>query len=393
MASLMRGPGEVRDYFKRYFRAHYRDWLHDTESVSGSFPLRVLLKPPTALEAMRATEGVRGWIKSWKDLPPDLGEVSWQEVNWRYLGRQMLPLKLSVPDPETVARWAGQEAPFERARGRFARAVGLFPDLLESMPGCHHELFDMAGDDFQRLLDMLAWLESNPDSDLFPRELPVAGLDSKWLETHKKSVSALASPILDTDASGGSLYPALGLKTPPKLLRLRLLDPGLRAAAGGLGDLSAPVGELAGLNIKPKLAIIVENLQTGLSVKDLKGAVLFMRMGYSVDMLGGIPWLQGIKCVYWGDLDTHGFAILSRARKHLPEASSILMDLKTLLAYKELWGRENTPFQGRYLPYLTREEDKVFQGLLDNRWGENIRLEQERIAWETAWPLLQKAAE
>ena len=37
--------------------------------------------------------------------------------------------------------------------------------------------------------------------------------------------------------------------------------------------------------------------------------------------------------VYWGDLDTHGFAILNRLRECFPHARSMLMDRATLLAH------------------------------------------------------------
>ncbi|NOR71388.1 MAG: hypothetical protein GQ532_17115, partial [Methylomarinum sp.] len=39
---------------------------------------------------------------------------------------------------------------------------------------------------------------------------------------------------------------------------------------------------------------------------------------------------------YWGDLDTHGFAILSRLRHYYPQVKSILMDEKTLEQFAHL---------------------------------------------------------
>jgi len=42
-----------------------------------------------------------------------------------------------------------------------------------------------------------------------------------------------------------------------------------------------------------------------------------MRLGYAVDVLGQLPWLQEAQCIYWGDIDTHGFAILNRARTYI----------------------------------------------------------------------------
>jgi len=41
------------------------------------------------------------------------------------------------------------------------------------------------------------------------------------------------------------------------------------------------------------------------------------------------------------------------------------------------------------LPLLTSDEQKVFSSLKSNVWGQNLRLEQERICWETAWKVVQ----
>ena len=42
-------------------------------------------------------------------------------------------------------------------------------------------------------------------------------------------------------------------------------------------------------------------------------------------------WLRRCAVHYWGDIDTHGFAMLARARRALPQTESLLMDRDTLL--------------------------------------------------------------
>ena len=37
--------------------------------------------------------------------------------------------------------------------------------------------------------------------------------------------------------------------------------------------------------------------------------------GYAIDLLPALPWIANQPLHYWGDLDTHGFAILSRLRQ------------------------------------------------------------------------------
>ncbi len=66
---------------------------------------------------------------------------------------------------------------------------------------------------------------------------------------------------------------------------------------------------------------------TGLAFDDMPGTVVFMALGYSVDLLAHVPWTSTARCLYWGDIDTHGFAILQRARACFPRLESVLMDL------------------------------------------------------------------
>lgn len=95
-----------------------------------------------------------------------------------------------------------------------------------------------------------------------------------------------------------------------------------------------------------------------------------------------VRWLTSREIHYWGDIDTHGFGILDELRAFLPNTKSFLMDEKTLHEHKLLWGHED-PLKScaRSLPRLTQPEYDVFRALRENKWGERIRLEQERIAF------------
>ncbi len=81
---------------------------------------------------------------------------------------------------------------------------------------------------------------------------------------------------------------------------------------------------------------------------------------------------------YWGDMDTHGFAMLDQIRHYFPQTRSFLMDEATLLSNRVLWGKEPSPTH-RDLRLLTHEEAGVYDGLRHNRYSPQLRLEQERI--------------
>jgi hypothetical protein len=83
---------------------------------------------------------------------------------------------------------------------------------------------------------------------------------------------------------------------------------------------------------------------------------------------------------YWGDIDTHGFAILDSLRAFFPDARSFLMDRETLLAHQSLWGDEPDRCD-KDLPRLTAPEAALYAELRADSLGTHVRLEQERISF------------
>ena len=67
------------------------------------------------------------------------------------------------------------------------------------------------------------------------------------------------------------------------------------------------------------------------------------------------------------------------------------MDTDTLLRHENLWGEEPEQCSSEDLPLLADAERFVYQGLKRHQWGIRVRLEQERIAWDTASVALQAA--
>lgn len=84
--------------------------------------------------------------------------------------------------------------------------------------------------------------------------------------------------------------------------------------------------------------------------------------------------------IYWGDIDTHGFAILTQLRSFLPQAQPFLMDSDTFLRFRQFCGEEpeESRFTGK-LNDLTQDESKFFDDLREGRLGFRPRLEQVRI--------------
>jgi hypothetical protein len=364
---ILRSPEGVREQIARRYRNSRGEWLLG----GGSWPIGISLGCPSEDEANRNIDAVREWITGWQSWSGP-GELEWTERRWRSLGTQPVPERILIHTPMEAAVWIGERERWCAAQSRCTAMLERRPLLAPKLARYFDVLADAPADEIARIQSVLDWLESNPVRSLYPRQLPIAGLDTKWIESRGGMVSDLSGDPLD-------------FRKPPVVARLRVLDPALSRAVGGLSDIGAPVGELATLAIQPSRVWIVENFQTGLAFEPLRGSVVLMGLGYGVSVVSSIPWVRRAECFYWGDIDTHGFAMLSRARSVLPNLRSALMDEETLFRFRDLWGVEPVRCRSADATELTREEMDLFLALQRNTWAPGVRLEQERIAWDYAW--------
>lgn len=373
-------PKELSELLLRRYNNQHKAWLLG----GGQWPLSVSLGVPTENDVAGDASRVRKWVDAWAAWSGQ-GTVSWTSRQWARMGTQQLPASLELRSPFEAASVVGQGRRWTVAEQRYNWLIERWPQLAgQSVIGRYFSvLSDYSEQDFSRLVDMLGWLEQNPSSGLAPRQLPVVGLDTKWLEKRTGLITDLQRGIIGNDGPG-DFYSVCGLRRPGARVRLRFLCPMLRQRVGGLRDIEAPIFELAQLSISPQHILIVENLETGLALPDMDSVVAFMRMGNAVGLLAELPWLQRCDVIYWGDIDTHGYAILNRARALFPNLISVLMDQETFLAYRDLAGEEVTQCPASTLPLLTGPENTVFYGLKNGLWGRQLRLEQERIPWPAA---------
>lgn len=386
MARKLLLPKDLREFLLRRYNNQHKAWLLG----EGKWPLSISLGLPTEKDVSSDASGVRRWVDAWVTWSGP-GKVSWVSRQWARLGTQQLPATLELATPLDAASVLGQGRSWEIVEQRYQFLLERWPQLAgQPVVGRYFSvLSDYSDQDFLRLMAMLDWLEKNPASGLAPRQLPVVGLDTKWLEKRTGLITDILKSIRGDDAAG-DFHAICGLRRPAPRIRLRILCPKLRQQVGGLNDIEAPLLEVARLSMSPQHILIVENLETGVALPDMDGVVAFMRLGNAVSMLAELPWLQGCDITYWGDIDTHGYAILNRARSLFPNLVSVLMDQQTFVSYQDLWGEEDAQCPETTLPLLMEHESAVFHGLKEGRWGNRLRLEQERISWPVAIERLGK---
>jgi hypothetical protein len=159
---------------------------------------------------------------------------------------------------------------------------------------------------------------------------------------------------------------------------------------GLLGDITLDAESFARLDPTVSRVFITENETNFLAFPQVKESLVIFGAGYGFEMLCEAKWLKRCRIHYWGDIDTHGFAILDQLRSDFDHVESFLMDRTTLLAFETQWGEEEKQ-TSRNLTRLKPEEMTLYNDLRDNRIRKHLRLEQERIGFgwvEAALPEL-----
>ena len=232
-----------------------------------------------------------------------------------------------------------------------------------------------ATDDWAALVAAYRWLAAARGSGRYLRTIDVPGVDTKFIELHRSVLSTL----LGVSGTASGFVRDLGLAPKPEQLRMRF-ESGFAGLPSSVTEATFRVDEVADLRVGVQAAVVVENETTFLSLDPPAEGVLLWGKGFDTDRVGRMRWLSDVPVWYWGDLDTHGFAILDRLRAWLPQTTSFLMDRKTLHQHRERWTAEPSPTSAR-LDRLAADEAALYADLVGDRYGSAVRLEQERLDW------------
>lgn len=367
-------------------------------SDEALFPHRLQLRRPDRRAMAERFGDVRDWIRSLESggkVKRGFGyEIDWAEVNHRQLGRNRIPAVVTIPTERDALRLIGKEKAADRFRALAQATVDRFPALKGWL--ARRPLTVLEHDEnWSGVLAVVAWFRDHPRSGLYLRQLDIPGLDTKFIEARKGLLSELIGLVVGLEA--GEEQPSgtrgfelrHGLRSKPTLIRFRVLD--ARLSVGGLTDLSVPVAEFKTLDIFPTRIFVTENEINGLSFPDVTGGIVIFGLGYGVELLSDMARLKDRAIYYWGDIDTHGFAMLDRLRASYPQAQAFLMDRSTLLAHRTLWGVEPSPYKNE-LTRLRDNERALYDDLHSDRLGHKVRLEQERVRFGWLMQALEEIA-
>lgn len=345
------------------------------------FPHIIKLKSPTSKQLSEQFSDCQQWVK--KITKQSAVKIQWREINHQKLGKNRLPAAIIFEQLDDVLNEINKTAEYRQ----FNRLVD---ELLTALPGLHEWITQYPfkalehSDDWTALIQATQWIKSNPRPGIYIRQIKLNEIDTKLIENNKTLLTkwwniVLPAQHINQEYTGNKQFEQrYGFKPKPPLVRFRILDPDLYIQ--GLSDLTITATEFAQIKLDIDTVFVTENDINGLAFpKHPKSIVIFGR-GYGFEHLQHNDWLKQTNIFYWGDIDTHGFAILSQFRQLFPQTRSLLMDEKTLLTQRKQWVQEHKQTQVD-LKFLTPTEQRLYNKLRDNLIQNNLRLEQEFIAY------------
>ncbi len=382
----MRAPEYVLEKAQNRYRSVWRD------ALLGADPgvYTVALDPPSASAITARAGDVSAWLTRWRQWAAQHPDVTLRTRTIRTkFGAQPIHTHLDIPSTAALAGLnPGTASHWQRARARWDQLSYHQP--RQTVRPWLARIVDLDNYDFTTLLAATTWFRAHPRSGLTVRSVPVPGMHTKWLARHRGMVLACLGTSTDSSESIGSTgnadpvdiptddLDALGLRPLPREISIVLADPVLRAAVGGLRQITAPVDELARLQIHPEAVLIVENKEPALAWSDATGLAVIHSLGNHLDVLHCLPWIPDSRCWYWGDLDRHGFTLLSRARTMVPQLASLLMEPSDIETYRPLGVEEDLDRYDQPESTLTLAEASALAAL-QLIGGRYLRIEQERI--------------
>ena len=375
--------------------AEVRAWL-DKKWQSGALlaefaagrdlePLGVPLRGPAAGEIAERLGEVQEWAAEWGRAERGPLRVEYKKVGGRQVGANMIPCRAWIDGYDRAWELLGVRAEVRRFSSLAEATAGSCPRLVPWLTRRPMQLLRLA-DRWDKLLATVRWIDERQSPGMYLRQVDVPGVDTKFIEQHRGVLAELLDLQLDPDridAGTADFACRYRFRRRPGYVRFRSTEGSGGVvppwpALCGFSEFSVRADEFAAPPPGASQAYVVENEITYLAFPLPGDAIVIFGGGYAVNALEPLGWLADLDLVYWGDIDTHGFAILNRLRHRFGHARSMLMDRATLLAHRGQWVTEPRPTAAT-LDLLDAEEAELYRDLIEGALGPSVRLEQERI--------------
>ena len=303
--------------------------------------------------------------------------IEYQTVKTKRHGIQDIPTSISFKAEYDYLKYINEETATAKFKKDITSILSSFPELKDWI---YKYPIKVIENDWESLLKVCNYFKAVPQPHLYIRELPIQ-VHTKFIENNKGIIRELLEIIIaeHINVDEKQFESRFNLKYDETLVRFRILDETIsQQLFGGIDDISIPISEFQNIALPIHTVYIVENKMNMLTFPAQSNGIVVFGKGFGVDIMKNVEWLKTKKIYYWGDLDAHGFQILSEIRTHFKQVESFMMDRHTFDLFYE--GDKGTETNVEKDLCLTSEENEMFKYLKEY----NLRLEQEKIPHEYA---------
>jgi hypothetical protein len=306
--------------------------------------------------------------------------IDYQTVKTKTIGMQSLPTIIYFDTEKDFLKFLGKEKEVDSFINDWQLIHSHFPELKDWIIKNPTKIIQNQGK-WESIIKVCNYFKNYPKPNLYIRELP-ANVHTKFIESNQSIIAELLDVIIQNhiNLNEREFEKRFNLKFREPLVRFKILDKEIsQSFFSNLDDISIPVSQFESLKLPLKQVLIVENkttLYTTLTLPKMDKTIAIFGQGNAVTNIQNAKWLNDITVLYWGDIDVHGFEMLSRIRKHFDHTKSVLMDKITFDKYFE--NDSGKPTTDTATLNLTDNERELYNLIKTNNW----RLEQEKIPFD-----------
>jgi hypothetical protein len=300
-------------------------------------------------------------------------KLGWKYINTRGIGQSGFINKIYFESAEDFLSYIEKQQDFEVFKQNFKMLIDRIPQLFHWVEKNPLKLIEY-NDKWDNLLKVCEYFVQSPKPNLYVRSLPI-DIPTKFIESNTSILRTLLDHLLEKelDFNEKDFFKRFHLQTDEPNIRIRFLDESLYPHPA-LSQIGVWVAELANFKIDTEQIFVIENLTSFLTFPKVKKSIAIWGGGFGVNLLRDVKWMNNKQLYYWGDIDIHGFQILSQFRTRFPNTQSIMMDTHTFHQFHT--GQRGDNFRIADVSKLSIIEMTLYHEIEANNW----RLEQERIS-------------
>lgn len=364
----MKSPAEAKAALKKQWQ---NPTLRELRLLGGPshWPIRLPIGRPQPRTINRSLDEVKRHVEAWREVR--IGQVLWEQVSYRSTSAPVdIPVTWLLARPSEWIEAAADPSmrhEFRTLSTLVERTANDFHPLLIR----RRSLWSKTPlDEVVRATSLALSLSPGCAQGQSLRQLPFAGIDTKFFERHSILIKSLLDVRFDGEASRIGLEDFLGASRDGDHWLL-LID--LDGTLLPFQKLRVRSSELKGTTLPGDRLLIIENESCQHHLPRAKGVLAVLGTGFDLTWTDA-AWAGKKKVAYWGDLDTWGLRFLAVTRLAIPHLVPLLMNEAIFDTFRHLAVREPVAAGADSPAGLTNDESQLYLRLLQESRG---RLEQE----------------